>query len=202
MKKRYKDGGFYEGEGTLLTKKRQGKGTMVYHNGYVYEGEWKNDVRCGQGVCYKMGLKGSYYYVGEWKDDQLNGEGEFHGLGTVYKGGFLNGKYHGNGVLDISDSNKSRYEGSFEDGKKSGYGVETTDAYTYEGNFKNGIFNGTGKKTLKNGDYFEGTFVSGCFSEGKAKTVFKDCKLVFIEVLTTKHISVYKLETGLKRRRS
>ena len=42
--KRYKDA-LYKGE--LLTRKRQGKGVMVYTNGRVYEGEWSKDKRHG-----------------------------------------------------------------------------------------------------------------------------------------------------------
>jgi len=35
--------------GQLKDKKRNGKGIIVYSNGRIYEGNWKNDARDGEG---------------------------------------------------------------------------------------------------------------------------------------------------------
>ena len=67
MIKKYKDGGVYNGDGTFLTKKREGKGEMRYANGDVYTGDWKDDVRCGSGR-FKA-LRERYEYNGEWAND-------------------------------------------------------------------------------------------------------------------------------------
>ena len=45
-------------------------GKCLYTDGSCYEGEWKEDQRCGWGVL-KM-VKGECY-EGEWKDDRPNG---------------------------------------------------------------------------------------------------------------------------------
>ena len=45
---------------------------MYYYNGDLYEGDWINDKREGQGTyVWKNGSK----YIGSWKDDKKNGEG-------------------------------------------------------------------------------------------------------------------------------
>ena len=43
----------YEGQGLTGSKKRQGRGVCTYkgaNSGHKYEGEWKDDIRSGQGV--------------------------------------------------------------------------------------------------------------------------------------------------------
>lgn len=36
-------------KGTLVERQRDGLGVLIYNNGRVYEGEWKNDKRNGRG---------------------------------------------------------------------------------------------------------------------------------------------------------
>ena len=43
----YKNGSIYDGQ--WKDDKRHGDGKMIYYNGYIYEGEFENDVRHGQG---------------------------------------------------------------------------------------------------------------------------------------------------------
>jgi len=46
---------------------------MDYMNGNKYMGEWKNNMKNGQGVMtYANGEK----YEGEWKDDKREGDGK------------------------------------------------------------------------------------------------------------------------------
>ena len=192
MIKKYKDGGVYEGEGTFLTKKREGKGEMRYANGDVYNGDWKDDVRCGNGR-FKA-LKERYEYNGEWENDTFHGKGTLtKSNGQSYTGCFVNGKYEGNGTLKLSGggryvgnfendqyhgrgrlydrSNKLVYEGEYKNGFKSGHGTEHTELYTYTGSFLNGKFHGSGRLNYKNGDWIFGTF-----SQGKPVGVSK-CQL-------------------------
>jgi len=47
---------------------------MVYASGNVYDGDWKNDIKCGVGT---MQWKGSRErYSGEWADGYPHGHGE------------------------------------------------------------------------------------------------------------------------------
>ena len=125
MNKKYKDGGVYEGDGTLFTKKRHGKGKMVYANGDIYEGEWVDDVRSGQGtLTRKKYLSQNYCYTGEWKNDMQNGKGTLTEGNRIYEGDFVNGKYEGKGRLTKKVGSYS-YEGDFKGGYKEGNGTES-----------------------------------------------------------------------------
>ena len=174
MKKKYSDGGVYEGEGTFFTKKRDGHGKMIYANGDVYEGEWKDDVRCGEGELYHMHRSTkTYSYKGTWMDDKLNGQGTFTDATVTYSGEFLNGVYHGKGTLykklRSTSTIYSTYVGDFAYGQKHGMGSEKCAEYTYTGAYAKDQFHGKGKKVLANKDYYDGTFVIGSFSAGKVR---------------------------------
>ncbi len=178
MIKKYNDGGIYEGEGTLFSKKRHGKGKMTYANGEVYEGAWVDDQRCGYGKLFlPRGYFEAYSYSGEWKNDLLNGQGKFTDGCITFEGSFLNGKYHGEGTLTKKLSNTPvyySYKGGFKNGLKDGKGKEICQEYTYTGEFINDKFDGKGKKEFPNGDFFEGTFVSGVFKSGHGKITDKE----------------------------
>ena len=45
----YSDGSFYEGEFKL--GKKHGKGKINEANGFIYDGDWVNDVKEGKAVC-------------------------------------------------------------------------------------------------------------------------------------------------------
>lgn len=61
----YKNGDVYDGEWRNGSK--DGKGKMVYKNGDIYDGEWFNDLKHGDGkMVYKIGD----VYDGEWVDDK------------------------------------------------------------------------------------------------------------------------------------
>ena len=57
--------------------KKHGKGSLFDENGdLVYEGEWKEDKRCGKGKLYATkGNKEQYDYEGSFKDDKRHGVG-------------------------------------------------------------------------------------------------------------------------------
>jgi hypothetical protein len=103
--------------------KKHGKGKMVYvedathYAGEVYEGEWKDDKRDGNG---KYTWPDGDVYVGEYKDGKRNGKGKY----TVNSG-----------------SNKGDvYDGEFKDNNPNGYGEWTkSDGSVYhEGIWKDG----------------------------------------------------------------
>lgn len=59
--------------------KREGMGIALYENGFYYFGEYKRDLRSGQGIWLKGYPSGAtievYYYKGEFKNDKPNGDG-------------------------------------------------------------------------------------------------------------------------------
>lgn len=50
-----------------------GHGTLAYHNGCKYEGEWKEDRRHGYGVFTDP--KTQYKYEGQWHNSRRHGQG-------------------------------------------------------------------------------------------------------------------------------
>ena len=101
-----------------------------YHNNDVYEGQWKDNERNGQGI---MRFADGEVYVGTWKD------GKMHGYGTYT---FENG--------DV-------YEGQWKGGKKDGYGTYTfEDGDVYEGQWKEGEIDGQGTMRLADGRVHKG----------------------------------------------
>ena len=63
----------YEGE--WKDDKKHGQGKVTYSDGAVYEGEWKDGERHGQGKVTYSGGKGKVY-EGEWKHDKKHGQGK------------------------------------------------------------------------------------------------------------------------------
>jgi len=63
----------YYYKGQFLNNKKNGTGTMLFHNGSRYEGQWKDGERSGKGK-YQDSLS-KYYYEGEWKESKKEGYG-------------------------------------------------------------------------------------------------------------------------------
>ncbi len=125
-------------------------------------------------------------YEGQLSNNEISGLGRMYGTSTAsigtYEGEFLNGKYHGHGMLDLK--HKETYEGNFKDGVYHGHGVLRTNNFTFIGDFVHNSKNGygvlddaiTGDKYMgmfvdnkkcgfgilitMDGSYFEGTFVN------------------------------------------
>jgi hypothetical protein len=73
-------------------------GTFHFENGEMYNGWWRSGIRSGSGRSAFLGES----YVGNYENDERSGEGtvEF-GTGGSYKGGFRNGRPHGEYVLVV-----------------------------------------------------------------------------------------------------
>ena len=85
---------------------RVGRGRTVSPLGYTaYDGEYKNDLRNGFGVCYYKG--GEINYVGQWSDNNRNGCGVGYRLsdGTMHAGKWNDNKPDGYGARFDSDGN-------------------------------------------------------------------------------------------------
>ncbi len=124
---------------------KDGQGTLAWHNGEKYEGEWKADNRSGQGVhTTPDGTK----YDGQWRDDKKNG----HGILTL--------------------ANGSRFEGEFKDDKLDGQGrYTTTNGTVLEGQWREGrTWNAQGIDIWPDGTRYEGVWSrSGDTSRGEIR---------------------------------
>jgi hypothetical protein len=83
--------------------------------------QWKGNMICQNEVVY----------AGEWKNRPCHGRGKLNlPCGTIYEGGFQNGRFHGQGTYKgPSKSHNIQLSGSFEEGKY----VRTAANYTVEG---------------------------------------------------------------------
>ena len=62
--------------GTMKNNYKIGFGLMRYYFGDIYYGDWKGDVRSGQGtVLWASGATNCYAFTGEFKNDWIDGEG-------------------------------------------------------------------------------------------------------------------------------
>ena len=142
VKHRYRDGSLYVGDMDATNCKRHGVGSLLWPDGDVYQGEWKEDLQNGwsrnkwsEGSCYvgfffnnlKEGI-GMYTwgdgaeYLGEWKANKMNGIGRYKWADQkAYLGEWHDGNMQGFGVLMWKDGR--RYEGTWFMGKKHGEGV-------------------------------------------------------------------------------
>ncbi len=104
--------GTYRGE--WKDGQRHGQGVFSWSNGDKYVGEYKNDLRNGQGSrTTKYGN-----YVGEWRDDSYHGQGALtYSDGKLIQGIFNNGRYQSqasnasssqNNLFTEDDRNKER----------------------------------------------------------------------------------------------
>jgi hypothetical protein len=111
--------GHYVGQWNKDTGKREGLGLLLWEDGSLFEGFWKDGKACGSGhLLYSDGDVyegqwlngknhgfGEYYhhidgatYTGTWFDDTQTGKGQERWPdGAVFTGEYLNGKKHGEG---------------------------------------------------------------------------------------------------------
>ena len=129
--------------------------------GSRYIGEFKNNVRQGQGTEY---IEDGSSYVGSWKDGKRSGWGT-HKLsnGELYVGEFSDGYRHGAGTLTFAPFyDRDKYVGEFRDDKASGPGTLTyKNGNKYLGEMSEGIPHGQGTLTFANGDTYAGWFTIG-----------------------------------------
>ena len=100
--------------------KKHGVGTEIYHNGDIYHGFFKNDLRHQRGrYIDSMGNE----YDGEYYQDKFHGQGTIKKIdGSTYTGEFKDNRRHGKGRLIYP--NQMVYEGEYVNDKKHGSGVE------------------------------------------------------------------------------
>lgn len=162
----FADGTIYQGQ--FRSGKPHGQGAHVSGSGDRYDGAWHKGKRHGKGVAsYANGDK----YDGTWSFNRpTEGTLELKSVGTTYVGQFSHGKYHGKGELR---NLRGKYVGDFEGGYENGEGtLVTRDGFEYTGSFKKGLKSGNG--TLKCINYeYTGQFAKDAM-EGKGKLVYTD----------------------------
>ena len=132
--------------GNYVHNYKQGFGRFWYRNGSSYEGNFNKHDRHGENCTFRFA--NGEIYKGPFVSNQAEGEGELTQPGTdnykrglfknfkfvqgemfestkdyTYLGESMDSKFHGYGKL-ITNSKSKIYEGTFENGLKSGYGEE------------------------------------------------------------------------------
>lgn len=125
---------------TKKTGKKDGIGIIFWSDGSKYEGQFRNDMICGNGR--KLMINGEYY-KGQFDHDLPNGYGTYIELhGAKYEGEWKDGKMHGRGTQVFKDGEKT-YVGQYYEGKMHGQGtMYFKDGSYYEGDFVQGLFHG------------------------------------------------------------
>ncbi|KAM6156422.1 radial spoke head 10 homolog B [Erethizon dorsatum] len=148
--------------------KRHGKGSIYYNQEGTswYKGDWVHNVRKGWGVrCYKS----RNVYEGQWEDNMRHGEGKMNWLTTMeeYDGHWDRGVQNGFGthkwfIKRIPNSQyplRNEYIGQFVNGCRHGHGkFYYASGAMYEGEWVCNKKHGMGRFTFKNGRVYEGLF--------------------------------------------
>lgn len=132
----------------------QVRGTLESHGKhtfFTYNGRWKDGEMHGPMGTYAFSDGGKY--SGEWKQSQQHGSGcTVYPNGVTYRGSFVDGKFHGFGVLEmlsVKDTTGCVYEGEFKLGVRCGMGKLRflhSDTF-YEGEFYDNMRHGKGSET-------------------------------------------------------
>lgn len=87
--------------------KRAGHGVGLYPGGYIYIGEYKDGVRCGQGAWYYTSGDTKWCFTGEWANDAPNGYGKL-AVGSsgswVRSGEYIDGLENGARVIESEEN--------------------------------------------------------------------------------------------------
>jgi len=155
------DGSRYEGE--WKDNMKNGQGTFTASDGEKYVGEWKDNYRHGQGTATSS--DGSSY-TGEYKMGSRDGYGTFvWATGDKYTGDWLNNTRHGTGTITWADDGSS-YSGQWENDLMHGNGTyKWATGSSYTGQFQNNQMNGQGTYTSVTGEKTTGEFRDGKFVE-------------------------------------
>jgi len=103
--------------GTFEHDKRHGQGRYSWPDGAVYEGNFDSGIQEGYGKFTNE----SESYTGEWKGGKYHGHGVLKckftaSIETLYRGNFVNGKPHGQGI-EYNPDGTIRHDGQWEHGQ-------------------------------------------------------------------------------------
>jgi len=119
-------------EGQLQNKQPHGYGRLIIENHLVYEGEWINGKREGQGISYHRG--GIISYQGDWFQGKKQGYGaSFYPNKLLYRpeyfGQWSENKEHGQGALYSNLQHEPISKGTW---SKDGKHILVPDKYRYK----------------------------------------------------------------------
>lgn len=154
----YSDGTLYIGG--VLNGQREGHGVRSYAGkALIYIGDYTRGKKSGRGKLLSL-ADGQVLYDGEWRDDAKEGQGVLVYEKGTYEGYFKGDIFHGRGKLTWKGGDV--YDGAFFEGQRTGYGVlRFPNGDAYEGEFLNGMFNGKGVYRWATGESYAGSFESG-----------------------------------------
>ncbi|OMJ88168.1 hypothetical protein SteCoe_9988 [Stentor coeruleus] len=148
----YNDGSLLEG--TWKEGKVTGKARVVYSNKSTYEGEYLSDQKNGYGIQKYFDGR---VYQGLWENSELYEGKEIFPDNSEYNGTFKNGKREGQGVFIWN--NGARYTGSFINDKFHGEGLYVwSDKRIYDGMWSEGKLHGKGRFIWPDGRKYIGEF--------------------------------------------
>jgi hypothetical protein len=138
--------------------KRNGYGRLVYENGDVYKGYWKDNLRDGFGAYrYKCN---SAKYKGQWVDNKKHGTGTTHfKIGDRITCDWDKDRMvkTDEGRIEVRDG--TLYVGNIEDCERNGVGtMKYHNNCTYEGKWHHDMRHGYGMIRFDNDCFFEGEF--------------------------------------------
>ncbi len=130
----------YYGYKSTKSQGREYKGRILYDNGDIFEGHFKNGLPNGKGRKTKADQS---FYEGNYVLGKCEGQGKLvMPDGAVYDGAWADNQFNGKGMFAEPDG--SKYEGDYVKGLKHGYGKEELEDGSYEGFFANDIRDGNG----------------------------------------------------------
>ncbi|KAI5100071.1 MORN repeat-containing protein 3 [Silurus meridionalis] len=151
----------------IADKKAQKNGirhTVFSANGDKYTGEWRANLRHGQGT--QVWKRSGVMYEGEWEQDLRHGYGLLSKLQPstneyvkVYLGSWRNDKKEGFGTRYYSSS--ARYEGEWVQNERSMGRMKYENGDVYEGEWLRDKPHGQGTLWLANGNRYEGSWTDG-----------------------------------------
>ena len=146
-------------EGMFRDGEPNGLMTVQMSNGDCYVGEMKGGLKCGKG---KYTWSAGQVYEGEWLNDKRNGQGSFTSGSTTFTGIWEDGFLMGFGTETRKDG--YRYEGDFVKSEKVKGKEILPNGDIYEGDFKSNVAHGFGKEVLHDGEVYEGSFENGQYN--------------------------------------
>jgi hypothetical protein len=152
---------------------KHGKGKETYSDGRVFVGSFVKGGKEGTGTLYSDGSD-FVIYEGGWKDNVYHGEGILNNSDSKYEGGFVAGEFSEIGclTLKIKTIECEWRRGRIVDGANATVKWEDGSAYTgavdNEG-IPNCLIGGVCK--FKKGDVYSGGWLNGC-REGEGTCVF------------------------------
>lgn len=139
---------------------QDGKGVAVYYDGYYYYGNYKNNMRSGEGIWIRAVYSessslGSYVFEGTFADDKPNGKGK--ATSYFYKDKISNGEFLVQEILGEYVNGLEEGVMSLSGKTKKGTGVK----YSYT------CSSGIAEKSSKEDSGIKGQYIIATASDGK-----------------------------------